>query len=453
MAVAPTTIFALASAPGRAGVAVLRLSGPQAGAALLALTPDLVALPSPRRAVRVFLYAPEQQTDTKREQIDDGLALWFPAPASFSGEDVVELHVHGGHAVLDALMTSLQALPGLRPAMPGEFSRRAFECGKMDLTAVEAIADLVDAETAAQRQQALAQMGGSLSRLYDGWRARLISSLAFAEASIDFAEEDIPDDLARQSIEALRTLSTEIAAHLADGGIGERIRSGFRIALTGAPNVGKSSLLNALAKRDVAIVTDIAGTTRDVIEVPLDLGGYATVLIDTAGIRDSTDVIEQEGVRRARAEAATADLQLHLVEASRCPVDLSVDPQALLILTKSDQVSDHDRISLPDKAMVISALTGDGLGALIREITARIAARASAHTAASAPLTRARHRHALEECLAALERVLEAAAKGADEEMMAEDIRLAAHALGRITGRVDVEELLDRIFRDFCIGK
>ncbi|MEX0695330.1 MAG: tRNA uridine-5-carboxymethylaminomethyl(34) synthesis GTPase MnmE, partial [Rhodospirillales bacterium] len=205
MAVAPTTIFALASAPGRAGVAVLRLSGPQAGAALLALTPDLVALPSPRRAVRVFLYAPEQQTDTKREQIDDGLALWFPAPASFSGEDVVELHVHGGHAVLDALMTSLQALPGLRPAMPGEFSRRAFECGKMDLTAVEAIADLVDAETAAQRQQALAQMGGSLSRLYDGWRARLISSLAFAEASIDFAEEDIPDDLARQSIEALRT--------------------------------------------------------------------------------------------------------------------------------------------------------------------------------------------------------------------------------------------------------
>ncbi|MEX0694687.1 MAG: GTPase, partial [Rhodospirillales bacterium] len=241
--------------------------------------------------------------------------------------------------------------------------------------------------------------------------------------------------------------------HLADGGIGERIRSGFRIALTGAPNVGKSSLLNALAKRDVAIVTDIAGTTRDVIEVPLDLGGYATVLIDTAGIRDSTDVIEQEGVRRARAEAATADLQLHLVEASRCPVDLSVDPQALLILTKSDQVSDHDRISLPDKAMVISALTGDGLGALIREITARIAARASAHTAASAPLTRARHRHALEECLAALERALEAAAKGADEEMMAEDIRLAAHALGRITGRVDVEELLDRIFRDFCIGK
>lgn len=453
MAVVPATIFALASAPGRAGVAVLRLSGPDAGAALLALAPDLAVLPAPRRAVRVFLYASESNSDGSRERIDDGLALWFPAPASFTGEDVVELHVHGGHAVLDSLMTSLQALSGLRPAMPGEFSRRAFEHGKMDLTAVEAIADLVDAETSAQRRQALAQMDGSLARLYDGWRARLVKSLAFAEASIDFAEEDIPDDLARQSIEALRSLSTEISNHLADGGIGERIRSGFRIALTGVPNVGKSSLLNALAKRDVAIVSDIAGTTRDVIEVPLDLGGYATVLIDTAGIRDSTDQVEQEGVRRARAQAAMADLQIHLIDASGDLADLALDPGALLVLNKADLLGDANASNLPDHGMLISVTTGAGLGDLIAEMTKRIAAKASAHTSVSAPLTRARHRHALEDCRGALERALEGAGGGLDEEMMAEDIRLAAHALGRITGRVDVEELLDRIFRDFCIGK
>lgn len=453
MAVVPATIFALASAPGRAGVAVLRLSGPDAGAALLALAPDLAALPAPRRAVRVFLYASESNSDEARDRIDDGLALWFPAPASFTGEDVVELHVHGGHAVLDSLTTSLQSLSGLRPAMPGEFSRRAFEHGKMDLTAVEAIADLVDAETSAQRRQALAQMDGSLARLYDGWRARLIKSLAFAEASIDFAEEDIPDDLARQSIEALRSLSAEISNHLADGGIGERIRSGFRIALTGAPNVGKSSLLNALAKRDVAIVSDIAGTTRDVIEVPLDLGGYATVLIDTAGIRDSTDQIEQEGVRRARAQAAMADLQIHLIDASGDLADLTIEPGALLVLNKADLLGDVKPSNLPDDGMLISVKTGAGLSDLITEMTKRIAAKASAHTSASAPLTRARHRHALEDCRGALDRAIEGAGKGFDEEMMAEDIRLAAHALGRITGRVDVEELLDRIFRDFCIGK
>lgn len=453
MAVSPATIFALASAPGRAGVAVLRLSGPDAGPALLSLAPDLMALPVPRRASRVFLYASESISDGDRERIDDGLALWFPAPASFTGEDVVELHVHGGHAVLDSLMTSLQSLSGLRPAMPGEFSRRAFEHGKMDLTAVEAIADLVDAETSAQRRQALAQMDGSLARLYDGWRARLIKSLAFAEASIDFAEEDIPDDLARQSIDALRSLSEEIANHLADGGIGERIRSGFRIALTGAPNVGKSSLLNALAKRDVAIVSDIAGTTRDVIEVPLDLGGYATVLIDTAGIRDSTDQIEQEGVRRARAQAAMADLRIHLMDASDDTAGLAIDPDALLVLNKADLLGDTNAVSLPVNGMLISVATGAGLSDLVVEMTKRIAGKASAHLSASAPLTRARHRHALEDCRAALERALEGAGSGVDEEMMAEDIRLAAHALGRITGRVDVEELLDRIFRDFCIGK
>lgn len=453
MAAEPTTIFALASAPGRAGVAVVRVSGPRAGAALRALAPDLTALPRPRRATRTVLYASESNLPDQHDRIDDALVLWFPGPASFTGEDVVEFHIHGGHAVADSLFTSLGVLDGLVPAGPGEFSRRAFENGKMDLTAVEAIADLVDAETAAQRRQALAQMNGALARRYDGWRERLVRSMAFAEASIDFAEEDIPDDLARQSIDALKALAGEINTHLADDGIGERIRSGFRIALTGAPNVGKSSLLNALAKRDVAIVSDIAGTTRDVIEVPLDLGGYAAVLVDTAGIRDSDDVIEREGVRRALDQAAAADLRLHLVDAASPATDVGTDARTIVVLNKSDLLEDAAIKADPVAGLTISVKTGAGLASLIDAMTDRINVQATAQAMASAPLTRARHRHALEDCRDALGRAIAAAEAGADEEMMAEDMRVAAQALGRITGRVDVEELLDRIFRDFCIGK
>ena len=291
MSISYPTIYALATAQGRAGIAVIRISGPAAERALMKLAPNLVALPAPRYAQRLSLFETESNFDQSPVQIDDALAVRFNGPNSFTGEDVVELHVHGGHAVISALMTSLSSIEGLRPAEPGEFSRRAFENGKMDLTAVEAIADLVDAETSAQRQQALTQMGGALAKTYYGWRERLVKAMAFAEASIDFSEEDIPEDLSRQSLDALKVLAQEIREHLSDSNIGERIRDGFRIALTGAPNVGKSSLLNALAKRDVAIVSDIAGTTRDVIEVPMDLSGYAAVIIDTAGIRESEDVI------------------------------------------------------------------------------------------------------------------------------------------------------------------
>ncbi len=456
MAADLSTIFALATASGRAGIAVVRVSGPGAGAALLSLALDLSALPPPRQATRVILYASESNLSSaangERDKIDDALVLWFPGPASFTGEDVVEFHIHGGHAVLDSLLTSLAGCAGLVPAGPGDFSRRAFENGKMDLTAVEAIADLVDAETVAQRRQALAQMGGALAARYDGWRERLVRSMAFAEASIDFAEEDIPDDLARQSIEALRMLVDEIDNHLADDGIGERIRAGFRIALTGAPNVGKSSLLNALAKRDVAIVSDIAGTTRDVIEVPLDLGGYAAILVDTAGIRDSEDRIEQEGVRRARDQAASADLRIHMLAPDSAPFEEDLDERTLVVCNKADLLDEYLSAS-QTTPLQISVKTGAGLAKLIAEMTNRIKRQASQAATSSVPLTRARHRRALEDCLAALRRAIEAAETGADEEMMAEDMRLAAQALGRITGRVDVEELLDRIFRDFCIGK
>lgn len=420
--------------------------------ALTSLAPDLGGLPPPRYATRAILYAPESISDEDaRERIDDALVLWFPGPASFTGEDVAEFHIHGGHAVLDSLITSLGAMDGLVPAGPGEFSRRAFENGKMDLTAIEAVADLVDAETAAQRRQALSQMGGALARRYDAWRARLVKSMAFAEASIDFAEEDIPDDLARQSIAALEDLANEVDLHLMDDGIGERIRSGFRIALTGAPNVGKSSLLNALAKRDVAIVSDIAGTTRDVIEVPMDLGGYATTLIDTAGLRESDDVIEQEGVRRARDQAASADLRLHLIEPGTISDMPAIDGETLVVLNKSDLLETN--AGLPDGILPVSVRTGAGLTELIDRMAAHVRSLAGDRAAASAPLTRARHRSALEDCRSALRRAIENAEAGMDEEMMAEDMRVAAQALGRITGRVDVEELLDRIFRDFCIGK
>jgi len=348
-------------------------------------------------------------------------------------------------------MTSLHTLDGVRPAEAGEFSRRAFENGKMDLTALEAIADLVDAETDAQRRQALTQMDGVLARRYDGWRDRLLQSLAFAEASIDFAEEDIPDDLAARSLETVETLIEEIGAHLADNGVGERIRDGFRIALAGPPNAGKSSLLNALAKRDVAIVSDIAGTTRDVLEVPLDLGGYPAILVDTAGIREGGDIIEQEGVRRARDQAAAADVIVDMRDVTDPGTEVVRDPRALLVFNKVDLLGAG--IPLPAGGIGISVHSGIGLPDLIAAMSERIRTLAQARAGASAPLTRARHRDAPEHCRSALVDGLREARAHAEAELVAENLRTAAHALGRITGRVDVEMLLDRIFRDFCIGK
>lgn len=478
------TIFALASAPGRSGVAVIRLSGSGAGSALLRLAPDLSLLPAPRRATRVFLFDSDSSTDHSETEsnnshnntpfvpkdvkncnesesslqrdglpaglIDDGLAIWFPGPASFTGEDVVELHVHGGASVLEALTGCLVAIPGVRTAEPGEYSRRAFENGKLDLTAAEAIADLVDAETTAQRRQALAQMGGALADLYDGWRSQLVGALAYLEACIDFAEEDIPDDLMVRSAATLTSLRESIADHLQDNGIGERIRDGFRIALTGAPNVGKSSLMNALAKRDVAIVSDIAGTTRDVLEVPMDLGGYAATLIDTAGLRETDDVIEIEGVRRARAAADAADVRVHLLDASDSVDLIDVPDGAMVVLNKIDKA---DGKMVLNDALPLSVKTGEGLDHFVKTLTDRVGQLATTRVNDSPPLTRARHRSALEDCVTALDRARDGAAKGQDMEMIAEDMRVAAQALGRITGRIDVEDLLDKIFKDFCIGK
>jgi tRNA modification GTPase len=438
----PGTIFALATAPGRAGIAVVRISGPDAGAAVTALG---VPPGRPRRATRARFVDPRTG-----ELIDDGLLLWFPSPASFTGEDVAELQIHGGRAVIAALLEALGTLPGLRLAEPGEFTRRAFENGKLDLTEAEAIADVVAAETAAQRRQALRQLGGALGRAYERWRGELLRTLAHLEAAIDFPEEDLPAGLEDEVRARIAPLAGEIAAHLADNRRGERLRDGVSIVILGPPNAGKSSLLNALARRDAAITAATAGTTRDVIEVHLDLGGYPVILADTAGLRETGDPVEAEGVRRTRARAAAADLKLLLVAAdepeSATPIAAWCDPDTILVTSKVDLVPSAARATLPADALPVSVLTGEGLDALLARLKREVAARLTGEGPA---LTRARHREALDETLAALRRAGTAAAP----ELLAEDLRLATRALGRITGRVDVEDLLDVIFREFCIGK
>jgi tRNA modification GTPase len=433
------TIFALATAPGRAGVAVVRISGADAGRALEAVTRK--SLPSPRSVIMTGFF------DAAGRPIDRGLAIFFPGPASFTGEDVAEFHVHGGRAILAALLDALAAL-GLRPAEPGEFTRRAVEYGKIDLTQAEAIADLVDAETETQRLQALKQYDGALAELYEGWRAKLIGAGAWAEAAIDFSDEELPADTITRTRAAAGRILEDIQGHLRDSRLGEVLREGLNLTVIGPPNAGKSSLVNALACRDVAIVTATAGTTRDVIEVRMDLGGYPVILADTAGLRETAESIEAEGVRRARARAESADLVLLLLDGS-APDPFAGLPEGtrgdLVVFNKSDLPwpAKHDGIS-------ISLKNGDGMDAMIDALTAKVRERLERPTEAPV-LTRARHRHALEDAARSLEHAL--TAPDDQPELMAEDLRLALRALGRITGRVDIEELLDVVFKDFCIGK
>ena len=439
------TIFATATAAGRAGLAVVRVSGPGAADALAALAGET---PPPRRAVRRRLRHP-----VSGDALDDALVLWFRGPASFTGEDVAEFHLHGGRAVAAAVLDALATLPGLRPAEAGEFTRRAFDNGKLDLTAVEGLADLVAAETEAQRRQALRQLDGELGRLYDGWRARLLGALAHVEAAIDFPDEDLPPSIADEVKHNLLCILGSLTQHLDDTRRGERLRDGVFVAILGAPNVGKSSLLNRLARRDAAIVAHESGTTRDVIEVQMDLGGYPATLADTAGLRDTADAVESEGVRRALARAADADLKLAVIDAAAWPaIDARtralIDDDTLVVVNKTDLVAVGADAALDGRPpWPISCLTGDGVEALMAGLAAAIEAR---YAPGAAPaLTRVRHRAALEDCAAALARCRAAPAP----ELAAEDLRLAVRALGRITGRVDVEDLLDVIFAEFCIGK
>jgi tRNA modification GTPase len=380
--------------------------------------------------------------------------LFFPGPGSFTGEDVAEFHVHGGPAVIDGVIAALAALPGLRAAEAGAFTRRAFENGRLDLTEVEGLADLIDAETRAQRAPRLAQRLGALGALYERWRGELIEALALVEAGLDFSDEaDVPALIEEKARPVVAGLETEMRAHLDDARAGERLREGFTVALAGAPNAGKSSLLNALAARDVAIVSEEAGTTRDVLEVHLDLDGLPVTVLDTAGLRETQGAIEQEGVRRALARAGDADLVLWLVDAERTewtpPAGLG-GAELVTVLNKTD-IADPSAPGTAGagEALRISATTGAGLDSLTEMLAKKV--RAGLEATEAPVITRARHRQELEMARAALSAFL--AGDLETLELRAEDLRTAAHALGRITGRVDVEDVLDRIFAGFCIGK
>jgi tRNA modification GTPase len=442
------TIFALSSGHGRAGVAVVRVSGRAAGVAL-----DRMAAPRPKPRAAAFRRVLDPATG---EVLDEALVLWFPAPKSETGEDMAELHVHGGRAVIAGVLAALGSVEGCRLAEPGEFARRAFMNGKIDLTAAEGIADLVEAETAAQRRQALRQAGGALAQLYDAWRTDLVRAQALTEAAIDFSDEaDVGAKACEEARALVARLLPQVRRHLDDGRRGEILREGLRVAIAGPPNVGKSSLLNALARREAAIVSDEAGTTRDVIEVTLDLGGVPVTLSDTAGIRSAEGKVEREGIRRAVARARDADLVLWLMDAAdpqrEPPPDLlHGSGEMLWVLNKIDLVQGDGRRQAPAPGWFrLSVLTGEGLPELARAIEAKAAAAAGA---SEAPLiTQARHRQQIEATVEALETYLSGAP--AELELRAEDLRRAATALGRITGRVDVEDVLAEIFGRFCIGK
>ncbi|BAL73429.1 tRNA uridine-5-carboxymethylaminomethyl(34) synthesis GTPase MnmE [Bradyrhizobium cosmicum] len=446
------TIFALSSGRAPSAIAVVRVSGPEAG---LVLTTLAGKLPAPRHASHRLL------RDGVGQPIDDSVVLWFPAPASATGEDVAEFHVHGGRAVLSALLAAISVIPNTRAAESGEFTRRAFENGKLDLTEAEGLDDLIHADTDRQRRQALRQLQGLLGDRARDWRERIIEASALIEAGIDFSDEgDVPSELRAPAVKAIRALHDEIANVLAAQGHSERLRDGLVVAIAGEPNVGKSTLMNQLARREVAIVSPHAGTTRDVIEVQLDLDGYPVTVIDTAGIRETDDPVEQEGVRRARARAEDADLVLWLVEGDR-----AVDPSAMRSLWVSGDTSDPSGSSvwivrnkmdlkgageaLPQGEFGISASRGDGIPDLVDALVKFAAVFFG--TGEGALVTRARQRDLLRRASDSLRRSLDLVEEG--EELAAEELRAAAYALGRLLGRVDVEDVLGAIFEKFCIGK
>jgi len=447
------TIFALSSGRPPAAIAVIRISGPRAG---MALERVIGRVPQPRRAALARVRDPESG-----ELIDEALALWFPAPNSETGEDIAELQLHGGRAVIAAVLAALGKIEGLRPAEAGEFTRRAFENGRIDLTAVEGLADLVAAETEAQRRQALQQLKGLLGDRAEAWRQQLIEALALVEAGIDFSDEDdVPKETMARALALVTPLVDEIAK-AAEGGQGERLREGLRVAIAGPPNAGKSTLFNRLARREAAIVSPIPGTTRDVLELHLDLRGYPVTVFDTAGIRPTADPIELEGVRRATEQAANADVTLWVVDATtlagagREVIALPQGGLCWVVINKIDLLDavESRKIELSFEreltVHLLSGLTAAGVDDLIDHIEKYAS---EFFTGETVLVTRTRHRALLKETAQALAAARRAAIEGR-EEIVAEHLRLATRALGRLTGRVDVEDVLDVIFRDFCIGK
>jgi tRNA modification GTPase len=443
------TIFALSSGRPPSAVAIVRLSGSHAKAALEALAERV---PKPRMAMRTLL------RDRAGQGIDDAIVLWFPGPASATGEDVAEFHIHGSRAVQAALFAALGSIENVRPAEPGEFTRRAFENGKLDLTEAEALDDLIHADTDRQRRQALRQLKGLLGDRARDWRTRIIEASALIEAGIDFSDEgDVPAELMAPALAKIEALHREIQDVLRSQGRSERLRDGLTVAIAGPPNVGKSTLINLLARREVAIVSPHAGTTRDVIEVQLDLDGYPVTVIDTAGIRDTDDPVEQEGVRRARLRAAESDLVLWMTdrEHGRAEVEASDAASVWVVRNKIDLDAAGEpgvRTSPNSNEVVsfgISANRGDGVTELVAGLTTFV--RDYFGPGEDAVIGRERQRRLLQETAEALARCLGVAGSG--DELAAEELRVASHALGRLLGRVDVEDILDKIFREFCIGK
>jgi tRNA modification GTPase len=460
----PDTIFALSSGRPPAAIAVVRVSGPRAKDTILILAGRV---PEPRHAALLRLRnRSEAVPDVASEPIDDALVLWFPGPRSETGEDIAEFHLHGGPAVVTAALSALAAINGLRPAEPGEFTRRAFENGKLDLTRVEGLADLLGAETEAQRRQAFRQLKGALGDHAERWRRQLTEALALVEAVIDFPDEGImAEEVIRRALAIAKELDQDIRRLLANAGRGERLRDGLTVAIAGPVNAGKSSILNRLARRPAAIVSPHAGTTRDVIEVHLDLGGFPVTVLDTAGIRDTTDPIEEEGVRRALGRSETADLVLWVIDGAlsqrpSLPAALITpgSPPVWLVVNKVDLAGhdDHNGGLLRSPGVTglywTSAQTGAGFDSVVSGLC-DFATRFFSAGIESGLITRERHRKALTECADALRNACDEGDRAGREDIVAEELRLAIRALGRLVGRVDVEQVLDVIFRDFCIGK
>ena len=423
------TIFALASARGRAGIAVVRLSGPDAWT----VTGALAGSVPPAREARV------RRLVHRGAVLDEALVIAFPQGASFTGEPLCELHLHGGTATVAAVLAALSSFDGLRMAEPGEFTRRAFENGRLDLAQVEGLADLVEAETEVQRQQALRVASGAVGKRTEGWRAMLLRAAALVEASIDFADEDVPVDVVPEVLALTEVLLGELRAEVRAGQVAERVREGFEVAIVGVPNAGKSTLLNALARREVAITSARAGTTRDVIEVRLDLGGLPVTLLDTAGLRESDDEIERIGIDRTLVRAERADLRVFLLDETGLPVGVRVQPDDIMVQGKADLGGEG-----------VSGRTGAGLDDLLGQIGGVLSAR----VVPSGVITHARHRAVLERAIASLESGRVALETGeAPLEVVAEELRRAGRALEGLLGRLDVESVLGEIFSRFCIGK
>lgn len=442
------TIYALSTVAGKSGVAVFRISGERALDAVKNLTKIDCETIKPRHAYFTTL------RDLSGEELDHPLVMYFKAPNSFTGEDTVEIHTHGSKAVISALLENLGNLEDFRLAEPGEFSKRAFYNGKMDLTEAEGLADLIDAETREQQKYALRQMDGGLKNLYDGWREQLVNIMAYLEAYIDFPDEELPDDLVEKLENTVFKVSDDIKAHLGQSNCGERLREGFRVVIVGEPNAGKSSLLNALAKREAVIVSDIAGTTRDAIDVYMDVNGYPVIFTDTAGLRETEEQIEQKGIEIAYDKAEKADLIICLINGQNVNLSLfdelekTSKNKMIYVVNKQDKISDEQRSKLADKDYIfISAKFQQGLENLLDEINKRIA---EGFTASSGALiTRQRYREVLNNVFKHLERFN----LYKSIELAAEDIRMAAREIGKITGRIEVDEILDKIFGSFCIGK